>query len=421
MALVVVAVVPRIAAEPRSGFWLAHLTGQNGDLPFRMCMGAVDGKWAARIQNGDEVLTFSVMLAGVDSVVVDLTPYPSEIRARLSKEGRHLEGTWTRRFSAQSRVEIAFHAEWRVTTRECFSDPDVERGATWSDFPRFEREANGPPPLPPGSVEGRWSVAFEGEAAPAVALLKQEPSGEVTGTILTVTGDYRYLEGVIEGNQLSLSTFDGSHAYLFQARLQQDGTLDGDFWSYGKWGQTWTAHRNPKAQLPDPLGLARWNKKTRLEDLVFPDVDGKPHSLADPEFAGKARLLVLSGSWCPNCSDATQHMIELDRTYRERGLRVIGICIEMGNDFAGNARQVRRYVQKYSIPYPVLVAPMGKHMSESFPALQPLFAIPTFVFLDGKGHARCVYTGYSGPAAGAENVRLREKFDALVKELLAGD
>ena len=60
------------------------------------------------------------------------------------------------------------------------------------------------------------------------------PDGRVTGTFLTETGDYRYLEGVVDGDSLKLSCFDGSHAFLFHAALDQD-SFRGRFWSGTHW------------------------------------------------------------------------------------------------------------------------------------------------------------------------------------------
>jgi len=56
----------------------------------------------------------------------------------------------------------------------------------------------------------------------------------VTGTFRTTTGDYRYLEGVLNGNQLKLSTFDGAHAFLFTAEVS-DSVMHGMFYSGNHW------------------------------------------------------------------------------------------------------------------------------------------------------------------------------------------
>src|SRR5690606_40088961 len=52
----------------------------------------------------------------------------------------------------------------------------------------------------------------------------------VKGTFRTKTGDYRFLAGVVSGDSLKLSAFDGSHVYLFMAKVS-DSTLEGKFYS----------------------------------------------------------------------------------------------------------------------------------------------------------------------------------------------
>lgn len=410
-----------LAAGPRAGLWSARLEGAGDDIPFRMCLGPGTGRDMAVIQNGEETLRFPVVRADGESLVVDLDPYPGALHAAVSEDGSRLDGTWKRHFWVGRWVEMPFHAEWQpVALTGCFPPQDARRIESWDDVPRFEPAYPVDAPATTVSVAGRWAVQFADENFPSVGVFEQKPSGVVTGSFLTTTGDYRFLEGTFEGRELQLSTFDASHAYLFLARLRDDGTLDGSFWSYGRWKQEWTARRDPAAQLPDALAQSRWNPSVKLADIVYPDVDGRARSPADAEFAGRVRLLALMGSWCPNCGDATMHLLELERSYRDRGLAVIGISFEMSRDFDADAAQVRRYVRKYAIPYPVLVAPMAMRIADSFPGLSPLYAIPSFVFVDRNGTARHVFSGYSGPATGDEHFRLREQFDRLVEQLLAG-
>ena len=47
----------------------------------------------------------------------------------------------------------------------------------------------------------------------------------VTGTLLTPTGDHRFLAGEAHGDELFLSRFDGASAYLYRARLDENGGL----------------------------------------------------------------------------------------------------------------------------------------------------------------------------------------------------
>ena len=57
-----------------------------------------------------------------------------------------------------------------------------------------------------------------------------QEKNRVTGTLRTNTGDYRYLEGIVDGDSLRLSTFDGAHAFLFTAKVT-DSSLSGTFYS----------------------------------------------------------------------------------------------------------------------------------------------------------------------------------------------
>ena len=53
----------------------------------------------------------------------------------------------------------------------------------------------------------------------------------------------------------------------------------------------------------------------------FPDVNGKLVSNDDPKFKGKVVLAIVTGTWCPNCHDEAQYLVQLDKKYRDKGLR----------------------------------------------------------------------------------------------------
>src|SRR5690606_15399289 len=112
---------------------------------------------------------------------------------------------------------------------------------------RFETQTS-----PQVNVGGNWEVLFtpkeDGEGYVAKGVFKQQGK-RVTGTFQTKTGDYRYLEGVVDGDQLKLSTFDGAHAYLFLATVK-DSTLQGVFYSSTTWQADFEAQRNENFQLP---------------------------------------------------------------------------------------------------------------------------------------------------------------------------
>ncbi|HRD38300.1 MAG TPA: TlpA family protein disulfide reductase, partial [Bacteroidia bacterium] len=84
--------------------------------------------------------------------------------------------------------------------------------AVYNNATRFVTTAK-----PKVDFTGRYEVTFNAgtsDAYKAVGIFKQSGS-KVTGTFLTETGDYRYLEGAVQNSNMSLSCFDGSHAFLF--------------------------------------------------------------------------------------------------------------------------------------------------------------------------------------------------------------
>ena len=253
-----------------------------------------------------------------------------------------------------------------------------------------------------------------------MGVFEEQRDDTVTGTFLTSAGDYRYLAGNLDGDRLRLSAFDGAHAFLFDARIQPDGTLKGDFWSRDSYHVTWTATRDDGAELPDAFELTRAVEGVDLSELVFPDIAGRPRSLGDPELAGPARVVEIFGSWCPNCNDATKYLIELHERYAERGLVVIGLAYELSGEFERDADQVRVYADHHDIPYTVLVA--GRYgrddASRSFPLIDRIRAFPTTIFVDGNGRVRAVHTGFAGPATGEAHRSLREKFERTIEMLL---
>jgi thiol-disulfide isomerase/thioredoxin len=351
--------------------------------------------------NGTERLPVTHAEMDDTTLTVRIEPYDSTIEATFGKNGRRLDGRWDKTGVGGEKTGLDFHA-------------------IAGEHPRFER-LTAAEPQALALLAGRWAVDFEQDDQPAVAVFNTKNDGTVYGTFMTTTGDYRFLAGSLDGNLLRLSCFDGAHAFLFVARLEENGTLAGDFWSRDSWHESFTARKDPGATLPDAFELTRWVGGTDLEDVVFPDLDGNPRSLADPAFAGRARIFEIFGSWCPNCNDAIGFLVELDRKYRDRGLAIVGLAFEMTGEFERDAEQVRVYARHHGVEFPLLVAGVSdkEEATRAFPLLDRVRSYPTTIFMDAAGAVRAVHQGYTGPATGEANRELRQRFETLVQELLA--
>jgi thiol-disulfide isomerase/thioredoxin len=383
---------------PMVGMWHAWLESPGGELPFEIELSRKGEVWLAWIMNGSERLEIPRVTWHQTELTLDIDYYDSKITAQLSGSGKRLDGEWKKRERGDAWTRLAFHAK---------------AGAS----PRFAPVAG----HKNRDVSGRWSVRLDKSDDPAVGIFGQQDDGSVMGTFLTTTGDYRYLAGRMNGDRLRLSCFDGAHAFLFDAKLGAHGTLRGDFWSRDTWHETWSAKPDPNATLPSSLALSQWTGKVALKDVAFPDTQGRRKSLDDPAYQGQARVIEIFGTWCPNCHDATEYLVDLQNRYGGRGLSILGLAFELTGDFTRDAAQVETYAKRHHVTYPILIAGTSdkNKAAQALPFLDGLKAYPTTIFIDRKGRVRGVYTGFSGPATGIEHRKLRRVFESLIEEMLA--
>lgn len=436
---------------PAIGVWRAWLATKGGELPFALEFAREPAThdsheapaWRATIGNGREQIAVPETVVDAETAAVELRfpHYDSVITATIAADGLRLDGTWRKRRSATEWLELPFHASAGPARR--FTDALLHAPPADADRALMARERT----AAITAASGRFAVKFESSEDLAVGEfafggVASDASGDASGTFLTTTGDYRYLAGQLDrgwpGDDglvgcsddglphhfLRLSCFDGAHAFLFSAELQPDGTLQGGFWSGDRWHEGWTARRDPAAKLPDGFALAKASGAVSLGDLAFPQVfpptDAGLRRLDDPAFAGNARVLQVFGSWCPNCHDACDELVTLQREYGARGLSIVGLAFELTGDRAHDSEQVRRYAARHSVTWPLLLAGTSDKQAATatLGLLDRVHAYPTTLFLDAKGTVRHVYTGFCGPATGAAYAAQHAEFVRVIEDLL---
>ena len=372
--------------------WRATLHA-TGPLPFLVEIESSPEGSTAYLLNGSERIEVPEVERSADGIVLRFPHYDSVIEVRPEKD-LLWTGTWTKVRGPDRIAEVPIQ----------LARGDVR-------FPAVERTA----PLAP-----RWSVRFESSEVPAVAVFDgPDEHGIVEGTILTHVGDYRYLAGTWDGERLVLSCFDGAHAFLFDARVDQDGRLAGTFQSGDWWSETFEGTVDPNAALPDPFTQVRAFAHASLADLTAIDLDGAERWLGEPELTGGPTVVQVFGSWCPNCHDEAAYLAELQASAAERGVRMLGLAFELGGDLARDLEQVRRFRDRHGIEFPtLLLGPANKgHAAEALGVLDAVLSFPTTLFVDASGRVHAVHSGFSGPATGLEHERLRAEFERLVDEL----
>jgi thiol-disulfide isomerase/thioredoxin len=396
----------------------------SGAIEFKIAVGPESGH--VSISNADETIRIPVVFDDGKTVTLRFDDYDSEIRCEpVDGSKRVFKGEWVKRRGPNGAenefVRLPFHLN---------ASGQVGAESRLEVIGEEERT------LATLNRKPRWRVKFADDEDTSVLLFRpkgpavNQSAAPVAATFLTTTGDYRYLTPRVVGDTITLSCFDGSHAFLFHSRLLDDGTLKGDFWSGPTYHTTWTATPDPDAKLPDGFSLTTPVPGFDLATLRYPGLDGVERPLIPTaakdvgEPSGvkpKVHIIELFGTWCPNCKDAAAYLKELHAKYATRGLEITALAFEVTGDRERDLRQLGVYRDCVGVPYAMLLAGTNdkKKALASFPAVERIKAYPTFLFVDAGGKVRATYTGFSGPATGDEHAAMKGRFEKLIEAMLA--
>jgi thiol-disulfide isomerase/thioredoxin len=406
---------------PATEMWRAWLDSPGGELPFQLELQRQDTPdaatdWQAWIHNGSERIEIPKVTWHEESrlLVMEMAHYESRLQATVSIDGQAMDGRWTKRRGLNKWADMGFHARHHGETAPRFMRP----------APATEESSEQAAPY--AKLAQRFWMRFSSSKDLAVGAFQEQDSGAVEGTILTTLGDYRFLAGYRQQDEWKLSCFDGAHAFLFLASATEQG-WEGQFFSGDSWVESWQARADAEAKLPnsfDEIALAAGIDPQAPLDLKgyrFPNLNGEVQSLADPALHGKATIISLFGSWCPNCNDEAALWAELHEAYGEKGLRIIGLGFELTEDQDRDLQQLQRFRDRWKLKHPLFLAGSAnkQEAQKAFPLLAQVKSFPTAIFLDHTGRVRAIHSGFSGPATGDAHLRLRERYTSLIEELLA--
>lgn len=383
---------PSSTPENVHGEWRALLSLNDSiDLPFNFTW---DGT-SMVIKNGEERITATDVRLEGDTTVINMPVFQSGFR--FVDKGNKWIGFFTK-YDSETPYWIPFYAEYGEADRFTKSSTEVS------------------------SLPARWEVELRtgtDNPKPAIGEFYLKDDGTVTGTFMTETGDYRFLEGAFNGNEMLLSGFDGNHTYLFNAVLSNN-TLHGMHYSGLTYAQPWKAVPNDSIQLRDPSELTYLKEGETKITFEAPNVNtGEVFHFSGNSENGPT-IIQIMGSWCPNCMDETRYFKQLYGKYAESGLNIIGITFERKADLAESQAAIDKMVRDLDIPYPVLFG--GKASGDAVAAVLPMIdnfmSYPTSIFIDKNGVVRNIHTGFSGQGTSAFEPYSIET-EALIEEMIA--
>ncbi|MBX2826635.1 MAG: TlpA family protein disulfide reductase [Flavobacteriaceae bacterium] len=274
------------------------------------------------------------------------------------------------------------------------------------------------------NVSGNWEMVFSEASEEDRYIAKgifQQKGDKVIGTIRTTTGDYRYLEGVVDGDILRLSTFDGAHAFLFEAEVK-DSVLYGNFYSGNHWKEPFMGRRNENYELPDENSLTYLKEGFDRFNFSFPNAEGQIISLSDARFQNKVVVVQIMGTWCPNCLEETQYYTQYLKEHPSSDLEFVSLAFEYAPTKEKAVKAIERLKTSVGVPYPILLAQYGtsskQKANEKLPMLNHVLSYPTTIFIDKQGEVRKIHTGFNGKATGEKYKEFTKEFEGFLAELL---
>ena len=373
-------------AQPPRGLWDATVTADTREIGFEMRFEGSGQKFRAAVLDGDRPIWSTSAAFSANRLQVKWDFYDASLEASLS--GGEMKGTYTRR-TRTGPVKRAFAAR--------------------SAAPAKSSRAGDSP------FVGDWILTPAGGGTGMKARF-QMTGGKLTGTVLRVDGDFGTLSGIASGKEVTLTHFDLVRATQVTMSIDASGQLSGVID-----GRTKFTGVREGASMPDT------SQVTSVRDLKEPfqffakDLQGNTVTLADARFAGKAVLLTIMGSWCPNCHDEAPFLAELFRKYGPTGLEVVALAFEYTGDPAVDVPQVEAFSRRHRLPYPVLLAGSTNdgEVQKALPQLVNFSAFPSSVIVDRSHRVVAIHAGFSGPATGDLHTELKKRMTSEVERALA--
>ena len=381
--------------------WRMVLERKDGkEVVFQLERTQEEGKTVLYVINAAEKIRITDVRMAGDSMFFDMPAFESSFRVKL-QDNSDMSGTYIKGTAGNTQY-------WPLY-------------ATANRKDRFSAGSGNAK----NNISGRWDVSItraNGTIRKAVAIFKQR-GNKLTGSFLTPSADYRYLDGIVTGDSLRLSSFDGDNARLFEAKIENANTISGGVFYNGYTGkETWTATKNDSVALPEANEPTRLREGESKLNFTFKDLHDIPVSINDEKYKNKVVIIQIMGSWCASCLDETKFLSDYYKTNRSRGVEIIALAYEFTTDINRSKKSVAKFQKLFDVQYPMLItgttASDEKKTEKTLPQLTAIRSFPTTIFIGKNGNVREIYTSFYGPGSGEYYIASKNKFYETVNRLL---
>jgi thiol-disulfide isomerase/thioredoxin len=408
---------------------IALLAGSNAAIAANTR--AIDGRWDAVISRNGVDIPFRL----------DIKGQGANLKGVFYDGFKPYDGTTSASFKDG---ELVLNIEHYLTTIDAKLDHgrlsgtlDTKGKPSGYSFEATRHVESAAAPVKTPQIAGSWVIPLEAPSSKgekAFRFVVQQHGPEVAAAILRIDGDTGSYSGSYLDGKWVLSHFDGGRPGVIIVTPKPDGSLEiqqhvdshstANVKPDGGRAAILTAYRTDVAEakgLPKPddfLTHTTAKDPDAAFKFAFPDLDGKLVTNDDPRFKGKVIVAVVSGTWCPNCHDEAQYLVELDKKYRGKGLAIVDFDFEEP-DQQGTLERARAFEKQYGIKYTTLLAGAPSEMHDKVPQLNNLDTWPATIFIGRDGKVKAVHAGFSSPASGKFYTGLKQEFSNRIEHLLS--
>lgn len=333
-----------------------------------------------------------------DSIYYQFNAYLTSLIVHYNGETKRINGYWMHPDKCSDNNKVVF-------TAQPLDSLNKEKNFTFVD--QF--------------LTNKWKIQFGNPTKRLAMGIFNASQGKINGYILSDTGDFGYIFGRVDtAARVHLYFFNGLSMGAFKLHIE-DNKLIGDYY-YGKsYHQNVMAIKDSSFELPNPSSITQVIKSQPIQFRKI-DLSNNMVSYPSSKWENSVVMIQLFGSWCPNCIDETALLKTLYEDYHEDGFDIIGIGYEYPKDQNTQLKRLKRYQEKFDLPYTILLGGEASKTlaSSQFPMLSNIHAFPTTILINRSGEIIDVHSGYNGPSTGwhHENYvkNIRYKIEEALKE-----
>lgn len=374
-----------------SGNWKFEIKLKEVELPFVMSIAKNKNQYSAKLYNAEETIELSNITFKDNKLDIELSNKVSLIG---EVSGDKISGYWIKHERVPE-YKVPFTAKKvKEPSRFSYKSDSIELDKKWKII------------FSPQEVKKEYKQGI---------LLIKETTPYIRASVLTKTGDYRYLEGVIRNNELSLYGFDGVFAFVFKAKVNKE-IIKGKMYAGKSFSEVFAAKVDKDFELVSPESITSFTE-TKI-NFSLKDSSGNLVNLKDSQ--NRVTILQIFGSWCPNCIDETNFIKEWLNTNHNLPVDIYAIAFEREKDEKSALKTLLKVKNKLQMNYPILLGGATKQdtVSKVFPGIKNFISFPTTIYLDKKGVIRKVHAGFNGPATDFYYDEFKRNFDDFIKQLV---